>query len=61
MPPESGFQMAPNLPYIGKMTTMSQFADMTSSGNSFDVVLFLVSSLITGPTFMSVSSLVLEL
>ena len=61
MPPESGFQMAPNLPYIGKMTITSQFADMMSSGNSFDVFLFLLSSLVTGPTFMSILSLVLEL
>ena len=29
--------------------------------NIFDVVLFLLSSLVTGPTFMSISSLVLEL
>ena len=34
---------------------------MTSSSNFFDVVLFLLSSLVTGPSFMSVSSLVLEL
>ena len=30
---------------------MSQFADMTSSPSSFDVVLFLMSSLVTGPLF----------
>ena len=29
--------------------------------NFFDVVLFLLSSLVTGPSFMSISSLVLEL
>ena len=39
----------------------SQFLDMTSLSNSFDVVLFLLSSLVTGPSFMSISSLVLEL
>ena len=39
----------------------SQFADMTSSSKLFDVVLFLLSSLVTGPSFMSISSLVLEL
>ena len=39
----------------------SQFADITSSSNFFDVVLFLLSSLVTGPSFMSISSLVLEL
>ena len=34
---------------------------MTSTSNFFDVVLFLLSSLVTGPNFMSISSLVLEL
>ena len=34
---------------------------MTSTSNFFDVVLFLLSSLVTGPSFMSISSLVLEL
>ena len=29
--------------------------------NFFDIVLFLLSSLVTGPSFMSISSLVLEL
>ena len=43
------------------MTMTPQFADMTSSGNFFDVVLFLLSGLVTGPTFISISSLVLEL
>ena len=43
------------------MTMKSQFADITSSSNFFDVVLFLLSSLVTGPSFMSISSLVLEL
>ena len=31
-----------------------------SSSNFFDGVLFLLSNLVTGPSFMSVSSLVLE-
>ena len=39
----------------------SQFSDMTSSSIFFDVVLFFLSSLVTGPSFMSISSLVLEL
>ena len=39
----------------------SQFADMTSLSIFFEVVLFLSSSLVTGPRFMSMSSLVLEL
>ena len=34
---------------------------MTSSLNLFDVVLFLLSRLVTGPSFMSISPLVLEL
>ena len=38
-----------------------QFADMTSSSNLFDVVLFLLSSVVTGSNFMAISSLVLEL
>ena len=44
-----------------RMTLMSQFSDMTSSSNFFDVLLFLLSSLVTGPNFMLMSSLVLEL
>ena len=43
------------------MAMTSQFSDMTSSSIFFDVVLFLLSSLVTGPSFMSISSLVLEL
>ena len=42
------------------MGVMSQFPNITSSF-FFDVVLFLLSTLVTGPSFMSVSSLVLEL
>ena len=45
--PESSLRTAPNLPKIRKMTT--------------DVALFLLSSLVTDPSFMSISSLVLEL
>ena len=43
------------------MTITSQFPDMTSMSIFFDVFLFLLSSLVTGPNFMSISSLVLEL
>ena len=39
----------------------SQFADMKSSSTLFDAILLLLSSLVTGPGFMSISSLVLEL
>ena len=43
---QSGFRMAPNWPKIGKTTMMSQFVDMISSTNFFDIVLFLLSSLV---------------
>ena len=38
-----------------------QFADMTSSSNFFDVVFFLLLSLVAGPSFLPISLLVLEL
>ena len=59
--PESGLQIAPNWPKIRKMTMTSQFPNMTLTSIFFDLVLFLLSSLVTGPSFMSISSLVLEL
>ena len=43
------------------MTLTSQFADMTSSSNLFDVTLFLFLKLVTGSSVLSISSLVLEL
>ena len=43
------------------MTVASQFGDMSSSPNFFDVVLFLLSTLVTIPSFMSILSLALEL
>ena len=58
---ESGLQTAPNWPKIRKMKMTSQFLDMTLTSIFFDVVLFFFSSLGTGPSFMSISSLVLEL
>ena len=61
MRPEFGFQIAQNLLSIRKMEMTSQFSEMTSSSNFFEVVLFLLSILVTGPSFMSISSLVLEL
>ena len=39
----------------------SQLFDISSSSSFFDVVLFLLSSLVTGPSFMSISLLVPEL
>ena len=59
--PESGLQTPPNWSNIWKMTMASQFTVITSASNFFDVVLFLLSGLVTGPSFMSISSLVLEL
>ena len=52
---ESGFQVAANWPEIGKKTMASQFADMTSSSNSFNVASFLLSSLVTGSNIMSIT------
>ena len=39
----------------------SLFADMESSSKFFDLLLLLFLSLVTGPSFMSISLLVLEL
>ena len=59
--PESCLRIAPNWPKIRKMTMTSQFSDLTSTSNFFDVGLFLLSSLVTCLSFMSISLLVLEL
>ena len=58
---ESGLWTAPNWPKIRKMIMTSQFSDMTSTSNFVDVVLFLLSSLFTRPSFTSIPSLVLKL
>ena len=52
MHPESGSRIAPNQPKIGKITVSSQVAYMMSSQHFFDVVLLLLSSLVTGPSLM---------
>ena len=39
----------------------SQFSEMMSSLNFFGIALFLLSHLVTGPSFVSMSSMVLEL
>ena len=49
--PEFGLRSAPNWPKIRKMTMTSQFSDMTSTSKFFDVVLFVLSSLVTGRSF----------
>ena len=59
--PESGLRTAPNWPEFRKMTMTSHFSDMTSTWTFLDVVLFLLSNLVTDRSFMSISSLVLEL
>ena len=43
------------------MTMTLQFSDMTSTSNFVDAIFFLLSVLVTGPSFMPISSLVLEL
>ena len=43
------------------MSSSSVFFEVTSSSIFFEVVLFVWSSLVTGPSFMLISSLVLEL
>ena len=58
---ESGFQIAPNWLQIEKMIMTSQFSNITSLSIFFDVVLFLLSNLVTGPSSTSISSLFLEL
>ena len=58
---ESGIWTALNWPKIRKMTMTSKFPDMALSLKSFYAVLFPLSSLVTAPGFMSVSSLVLDL
>ena len=57
---ESSLRTAPNWPKIQKRTMASQFLKWRQS-QFFDVILFLLSGLVTGPSFMSISSLVLEL
>ena len=39
----------------------SQFSEMASSSSFFSVAVFVLSCLVTGPSFMSISLLVLEL
>ena len=58
--PESGLRTVPSCPKIKKMTMTSQFSKMPSSWNFLDLVLFLLSILVTSLSFMSISPLVLE-
>ena len=59
--PEFGFRVARNWSQIGEMAMTSRFSHMTSFSSLFDVALFLLSILVTGLSFMSISLLVLEL
>ena len=54
-------EIAPNWQKIKKETMMSQFANVKLSSQFFDDALFFLSSLVTGPSFMSILPLVLEL
>ena len=61
MHPECVFWMAANWPWIGRKTMTSRFVDMASWSTFFDVDVFPMSGLVTGPSFMSISWLVSEL
>ena len=50
---ESDFLIVPNLPEIQKTTMTPQFADIKLLSNFFNIILFLLSSLVTDPSFMS--------
>ena len=60
---ESGIQIAPNWSYIEKTTSQWRHNCLTWRHRQLflDVVLFLLSNLVTFSSFMSISSLVLEL
>ena len=59
MQPESGARIrlpdACKLAINQKKTFTLQFANMMSSSKIIDVAVFLLSSLVTGPSFMSIS------
>ena len=59
--PESSFRIAPKLVINQKNDNDVTILWHDGIVNFFDVVLFLLSILVTGPSFMSISSLVLEL
>ena len=64
MRPESGLRIAQNCSKLAinrKNNNDVTICWQTSSSNFFDVVLFLLSTLVTGPKLMSVSSLLPEL
>ena len=61
MRPEFGFRSVRNLQEYSKSDNSITIFGMTSSSNFFNVLVFPFTSLVTGPSFMSMSSLVLEL
>ena len=58
---KAGLWIAPNWPKLREITMTLQFSDMVWTSTFFDVALFLLSRLVTGPSFMSISALTLEL
>ena len=61
MRPESGFQIAPNWLQIEKNGNDVIIFQYDVTVKYFDVAPFLLSSLVYGPSFMTISSLVQEL
>ena len=55
---ESDFQIAPNLPKIGKIMMVSYYSDIVKL---FDIIVLLFLILDSSPFFMSISLLVMQL
>ena len=52
---ESGFRMAAYWPYIAKKHNVVRICRHGEIVNFFDIAMFLLSSLVTGASFMSIS------
>ena len=61
MRPKYGFRIAANWRQIRRKTMTSQFSNMMLSSTFLTLIVFPLSSFVTGPRFMSISWLVLEL
>ena len=59
--PESAFKIAPNWLYIGRMTVTYNLLTWHNPQVFFVVAVFLLSGLVTGPSFMAISLLGMEL
>ena len=59
--PESAFKIAPNWLDIGRMTVTYNLPTWHHPQVFFDVAVFLLSGLVTGPSFMAISLLGMEL